>query len=236
MIIITMAGLSSRFYKAGYTLPKYALCIDGVSVFERAVRSFERYFKDEHFLFILRPDAFALDFVRDSLSKIGIAHYAIVQLDHDTRGQAETAYLGLKGYEDDFPLIIFNIDTIRHDYKKPTFINECDGYLEVFHGEGEHWSFVEPGSDGNVLRTTEKDRVSDLCSDGLYFFKSQKKFCHLFEMALANNLKTRGEFYVAPLYNQLIFEGARVKYDVIELTCIDFCGTPEEYQALINKE
>ena len=38
-----MAGLSSRFAKAGYKVPKYMLDIDGNSVFYHAVSSFKRY-------------------------------------------------------------------------------------------------------------------------------------------------------------------------------------------------
>ena len=177
MILITMAGLSSRFYNSGYTIPKYALELNGRSVFEWAVRSFENYFGSEKFLFVVRPD-----------------------------------------------------------YRKPDFLPHCDGYLEVFHGEGTHWSFVEPGENASVIRTTEKERISDLCSDGLYYFKSQKQFCGIFEEAVAADEQAKGEFYIAPLYNRLIDMGGVVKYDVIGPAQIDFCGTPDEYEALLKKK
>ena len=44
-IVIPMAGLSSRFTKAGYTLPKYMLYVVDKSLFYLAVRSFEHYFQ-----------------------------------------------------------------------------------------------------------------------------------------------------------------------------------------------
>lgn len=236
MIIITMAGLSSRFSKAGYQVPKYALELDGITLFEWAVRSFEHYFDCEHFLFVVRPDSFSRSFVENAVQKLGIRSYEIFCLDRDTQGQAETAYLALQSHGDDFPITVFNIDTIRYDYRKPEFLPECDGYLEVFRGEGEHWSFVEPGLDASVTRTTEKDRISDLCSDGLYYFKSQQQFCSIFEQAIAANEQVKGEFYIAPLYNRLIEAGGVVKYDVIGPEQIDFCGTPDEYEALLKKK
>lgn len=55
-------------------------------------------------------------------------------MDKETRGQAESAYIGLKDINYTDGIYIFNIDTIRHDYTKPDFINNCDGYLEVFEG------------------------------------------------------------------------------------------------------
>lgn len=60
MIIIPMAGLSSRFFKAGYTKPKYMLDAHGISLFDHAVNSFKAYFKTETFyslfeMFTARP-------------------------------------------------------------------------------------------------------------------------------------------------------------------------------------
>jgi len=236
MILITMAGLSSRFSKSGYVLPKYALDLQGVTMFEWAVRSFEHYFDCEKFLFIVRPDNFAHSFVKDAVKNMGIRSYEIFCLEHDTRGQAETACLALNSYSEDFPITVFNIDTIRYAYRKPDFLPECDGYLEVFRGDGEHWSFVDPGINESVIRTTEKDRISDLCSDGLYYFKSQLQFQRIFERAVIENEKVKGEFYIAPLYNRLIEMGGVVKYDVINPEQIDFCGTPDEYEALRKKK
>lgn len=236
MIIITMAGLSSRFLKKGYKLPKYALHLWGRTMFDWAVSSFDQLFQSEKFLFVIRPDNFAEKFVKDSASRLGIKDYEVFKLQRDTRGQAETAYISLQSYIEDFPVTIFNIDTIRYNYQKPEFLPECDGYLEVFRGDGEHWSFVEPGPEKSVIRTTEKERISDLCSDGLYYFSSQLQFRSIFEKAIAANEQVKGEFYIAPLYNRLIDMGGVVKYDVIGPAQIDFCGTPDEYEALLKKK
>lgn len=236
MILITMAGLSSRFYKAGYKVPKYALDLQGRSIFEWALGSFENYFDCEKFIFVVRPDEFSQSFVEKAVHHLGIRSYEIFCLNRDTRGQAETAYLALQPHVDDFPITVFNIDTIRYGYEKPEFLSDCDGYLEVFRGDGEHWSFVEPGPDKSVIRTTEKERISDLCSDGLYYFRSQLQFRSIFEQAIAANEQVKGEFYIAPLYNRLIDAGGMVKYEVIGLEQIDFCGTPDEYESLLKKK
>ncbi|WP_254654190.1 hypothetical protein [Haemophilus pittmaniae] len=119
---------------------------------------------------------------------------------------------------------------------KPNWVNECDGYLEVFKGEGDHWSFAMPdGSSKNVIRTTEKERISDLCSDGLYYFKNKSVFEKLFLDAKHSGNTTKNEYYIAPLYNELISQGKNVFYDLIPTDKILFCGTPDEYLALLNK-
>ncbi|MBF7049488.1 capsular biosynthesis protein, partial [Campylobacter volucris] len=54
IIIFPMAGLSSRFFKAGYKKPKYMLNIMQNSVFYNAVIGFKEYFNECTFLFIYR--------------------------------------------------------------------------------------------------------------------------------------------------------------------------------------
>jgi len=234
MIVFPMAGLSSRFLAAGYAKPKYELKIGGETVFEKAVSSFERYFKTDIFLFITRKDLGAKVFIQEKLRKMSVDNYRVVELEEETLGQADTVYQGLKG-ELDQELFIFNIDTFLLAFQKPSWLSTCDGYLEVFKGEGEHWSFIESSENNCVLRTTEKERISDCCSNGLYYFKSSVKFCSLVERCIKLNQLAKGELYIAPLYNDLIKENYVIKYVHTDVGSIDFCGTPDEYIELKRK-
>ncbi|VVO11935.1 glycosyltransferase family 2 protein [Pseudomonas fluorescens] len=229
MIVIPMVGKSSRFFNAGFKRPKYELLIGSESVFSLAVKSFEKYFKSEHFLFLVRNDYSAKTFVESELNKLGINNYSIKVFEKETLGQADTVYQGLKHIPNETNIYIFNIDTFRPGFTKPEFSHSCDGYLEVFKHHGEHWSFVEPAEDLKVARTTEKERISDLCSDGLYYFKSKGDFDFAFEEAFKANETAKGEYYIAPLYNNLIKNGKNVKYDLINIEKVIFCGTPDEY-------
>ncbi|EHH1192018.1 capsular biosynthesis protein, partial [Vibrio vulnificus] len=78
MIIIPMAGLSSRFFKAGFTQPKYMLEARGESLFEHAVKSFQDYFREEKFLFIIRDVHNTRGFVDERVRALGILDYDIV--------------------------------------------------------------------------------------------------------------------------------------------------------------
>ncbi len=242
MIVIPMAGNSRRFFEAGYSRPKYELPVDGESLFALTVRSFAAYFETERFIFVCRSDFGAESFVRAECARIGIRHADIVVLSTTTRGQAETVLLGLEGagYDAGESLIIFNIDTVRSDYRFPVECEFSDGYLEVFTGPGENWSFVKPASSftRRVLRTTEKERISDLCSTGLYHFARTADFVSACAKAMAavDSYRARWqEIYVAPLYNQLIADGKVVTYHHVSLGEIEFSGTPSEYEALLKK-
>lgn len=94
-IIIPMAGLSSRFTKAGYTLPKYMLYVKEKSLFNLAVSSFEKYFTTCRFVFIVRDVYDTPRFVEEECKLIGISNYKII-ITEPTRGQAETVYVGIK--------------------------------------------------------------------------------------------------------------------------------------------
>lgn len=228
-----MVGLSSRFFNRGYEKPKYQLPLNGKTVFHYVVKSFEKYFKSDMFIFLCRSDYEAKDFIRAELMTLGVEQYEIMVFEKNTRGQAETVYEGLKDIAVEDELFIFNIDTFRPGFIKPPFLDTCDGFLEVFKGEGDHWSFVESDYCDIVKKTAEKKRISDLCSDGLYFFKNKFDFNEAFEDALENHDTVNGEFYIAPLYNYMIKNGKSIKYHLISKDDINFCGTPDEYENLI---
>ena len=233
MIIIPMAGLSSRFFKEGYTVPKYMLDLNGITVFEWSVSSFERYFNSDFFLFIIFDHFDTKNFVEQQIKNMGIQRYKIVVLTEHTLGQADTVYQGLKDLEIDEEMYIFNIDSRLDNFSKWDECDNVDGYLEVFRGEGEHWSFVLPGHDYQVLKTTEKERISDLCSNGLYYFKSFMLYKKYVEEEV-KNYKNQ-EIYIAPLYNQYIRDEKIIQYNLVELRDIQFCGTPLEYKQTLKR-
>lgn len=234
MIVIPMAGLSSRFFKAGYDVPKYQLDLNGQTVFSWAVSSFEKYFKTDSFVFIYRDVFNTRNFIELEIKELGIVNYQLVCLENETLGQADTVYQGLQkiNTNSDDEIFIFNIDSKLLNFTKPKWIDDCDAYLEVFKGEGSHWSFIEKGDGNLVIRTTEKDRISNLCSNGLYYFKSSQSFKGLVEFALANQYMVNNELYIAPLYNLMIQKHQIVRYQEVEFDEILFCGTPDEYIAL----
>lgn len=235
--IFPMGGLSSRFTNAGFTVPKFQLDVHGASVFEHAVAGFHRYFAAHKFVFAFRGGAETADFVREKCLGLGIpqANLKLVSLDRVTSGQAETVRIAIDQAEipKEDPIVIFNIDTFQSDYVLPDIfdLDKIGGYLEVFIAEGDHWSFVAPGENNQVIRVTEKERISEYCSSGLYHFRRAGDFCEAFDKTLNTALADLqgGERYVAPLYNDLISRGADIRYHLVALNQLTFCGTPAEY-------
>ncbi len=235
-LVFPMAGLSERFTRAGFTLPKYMLPAHGRSLFRHAVEGFMPHASTMRVLFIARDIAETPAFIAAECAKLGLTDFEIHVLAAPTRGQAETVALGLLGRAaPDDAALIFNIDTFRPRWQPPAFdLDAIDGYLEVFEGEGKNWSFVGPRDPvaGTVARTTEKDPISNLCSTGLYYFRRAGDFLDAYGIAADGGVQSwsAGELYVAPLYNRLIAQGRDIRYQVIARDEVIFCGTPDEYR------
>lgn len=234
-----MAGLSARFTAAGYSVPKYRLPLGGRTVFDHAVGSFSRYFGDRPFLFVFRNTDGAHAFVAERVAALGIKTAALVALEQPTRGQAETVEQGLRRacIDPKASLTIFNVDTFRPGFGFPAAVaSSLDGFLEVFEGEGDNWSFVRPDPvrPDLVAETAEKRAISRLCCTGLYHFARAQDFSEAYGAALKDpGLRGPGdEIYVAPLYNHLISRGRRIGYVVEPREHVIFCGVPAEYEAL----
>ena len=237
-IIIPMAGLSSRFLKAGYTLPKYMLYVRDKSLFYLAVASFEKYFRICKFVFIARDVYDTPRFVNEECKLLGINDYQVV-VTEPTRGQAETVYKGIVGanISENESILIFNIDTFRPGFSFPNEIESWDGYLECFIGSGENWSYAKT-EDGTaytkVIETAEKKQISNFCSTGIYHFKHAAEFVKAYHENEVNPINGVKELYVAPLYNFLLREGKEIHVDIIKREDVLFCGVPQEYEVYLK--
>jgi len=236
MIVIPMAGTSRRFLEQGYDKPKFMLPIWGGYVFDYAVASFARDFRTKEFLFVFRETGDVRLFIEQRIRVLRIKNPTLYLIEQPTAGQAETVEKALDQVDvaARTPVTVFNIDTFRLPTARPSSVPiDASGWLEVFHGDGESWSFVRPAEQpGVALETTEKIRISDLCCTGLYHFSSSE----LFRDALSMERKqpSSGELYIAPIYNHLIAKGQKIGYGVIENKDVLFCGVPDEYESLLK--
>lgn len=245
MIVFPMSGLSSRFSKAGYLSNKYKLDLYGYSVFHHIISQFKKANLKDSFLFIHNGNDFDENFIRKICYNVGlnVDEYFIIKLVGETRGQAETVFKGLEklNIDNNERLIIYNIDSIRIGFDLPKELDnlDVDGYLEVFQGEGDHWSFALPKNESSeesflkVEVVAEKERISKYCSNGLYYFKSLKIFSEAYESEV-KDFDGKNELFVAPLYNRIIENKKSVYMRRLSIKSTVFCGTPQEYEDIVS--
>lgn len=231
-IVVTMAGLGSRFAKAGYTVPKYMIEAHGRTLFDWSMDSLKGYNAiDTEYIFIVRKEDKAKDFIVSHCKMSDIAKVQIVEIDQLTDGQATTAMLAAPYWKKESELMIYNIDTFVESYELKKEDIAGDGYIPCFHAEGEHWSFVKLDENQKAVEVREKVRISDNCTLGAYYFKSCKLYEELYQEYYANqaNLE-KGEKYVAPLYNFMIQKGMDVRISIVDFAKVHVLGTPEELE------
>ncbi|MEI4520632.1 MULTISPECIES: glycosyltransferase family 2 protein [unclassified Pseudomonas] len=237
-IVITMAGRGSRFYEAGYTVPKYEIPAHGKSLFDWSMLSLRNFLTaDCRVIFVCLEENNSADYVRRQSEAMELRDVHVIEIGQVTDGQATSAYLAREFWRPEDPLLIYNIDTYVNPHALlPASIREgADGWVPCFQVPGDHWSFVKLGDDQWATDLAEKQRISDFASIGLYWFSRAEDYEKAYDrfFADAENL-VRGERYIAPLYRQLIAEGRKISITDLAVNDVHVLGTPAELNAFLE--
>jgi dTDP-glucose pyrophosphorylase len=224
-IILTMAGMGTRFKGAGYQQEKHEIDFLGHSLLQWSLVSLKSFTEAQLIVITRRLPGVEL-FVAEAAREVGFHDPAIVFVDAPTRGQAVSACLARSVVDADDEVLIYNTDTyVVPSHLSPEMVRG-DGWIPCFTADGDHWSFVEGDADGRALRVVEKNRISSNCSIGLYYFR---RFGDLVKLTnLASERDDDGEIYIAPLFQEMIMAGQKVFFDLIDSDCVVPLGTPNE--------
>jgi dTDP-glucose pyrophosphorylase len=235
--LITMAGEGRRFREAGYTLPKMLIEAKGKTLLEWSIDSLPLNLCSK-LIFVARQkheDEFQLskEIIRIYGKRVKDLHFRFI--DRLTRGQSETACLAKDLVDLSKPLLIFNIDTqfSSVSLEENLLKENIDGVLGAFYSEEPRFSFAASNVEGFVTRTTEKEPISSNALTGLYHFTYPQDFFDAADSAFAKNETTKGEFYIAPLYNYLVAKGRKLIVDMADE--VNILGTPQELKLFLEK-
>lgn len=228
---ITMAGMGSRFTKAGYDRPKYEIPVLGHPLFDWSMLGLRSFAEAGWtFCFATRRETEATEFITTRCAALEIEVAQILELDGLTNGQATTALLLAEDAPADCPFAVFNIDTyVAPGAMTPAQMLAWDGWVPCFPAAGDGWSFARLDDTGTVVELREKVRISDHATVGFYGFDSVARYRDAYARyyAQTGNVE-KGEYYIAPLYNQLIADGARVGISTLSMAEVGMLGTPEQ--------
>jgi len=208
-----MAGRGSRFANAGYTTPKPLIPVGGRPMIQWIIDNI-RPNRPHQFTFIcLAEHLEKYPEVPAELKRI-CPGCNIIPVRAVTEGAACTVLLAKQIINSDDPLMIANSDQIVdldvNDYLATADSPGVGGLIMTFWADHPKWSYCRMRADGTVSEVLEKQVVSNEATVGIYNFRKGRDYVRAAEQMIAKNLRVNGEFYVAPTYNQLIEEGARV--------------------------
>ncbi|MCW2986307.1 MAG: Beta-phosphoglucomutase or related phosphatase, superfamily [Conexibacter sp.] len=232
-VVIPAAGRGSRFAEAGYVHPKPLIDVEGRPMIDlvlsdmRAVGRPIVLLQEEH---IARYRADAV-----------IEHVApasqVVPVSGLTEGAACTVLLAEELIDSPSELVLANSDQVVEAdvaaFVEAMRASGADGGIMTFHATESKWSFAKVGADGVVTEVAEKRPISDQATVGIYWFRHGSAFVRCAKRMIAADMRVNGEFYVCPVFNELIAEGGVVRTWEIDRSAMHGIGTPEDLQAFL---
>lgn len=225
-LVVPMAGRGSRFANRGVTTPKPLIEVAGRPMVAWAYQSLDSVARSQTiFIALAEHEAhFGVIAILRSLEP----HAEVILLDDVTEGQLCTVLAARNLINSEEDVLVASSDTyIVSNVGRA--INErspnCHGIISVADMPGEHWSFARTDETGRVVEVAEKVRISDHASTGLYYFSSGRELVAVADEMIRNGEKTRGEYFIIPVYQKYIQRDWNVEIAVAE--AMWDMGTPE---------
>lgn len=235
-IVMPLAGRGQRFRDAGYPMPKPLVPVHGRPMVELVVENI-RPTQPHRCIFLALREHLERWALVETLNRIA-PDCVIIPVSQVTEGAACTVLLARDHIDASEPLMIANSDqwtnTDIEQYLEA--MKDLDGLIMTMQDRDPKWSFAEVNAAGLVTRTAEKEPISDQATVGIYNFRNGQDFIRGAELMIAKNLRVNGEFYVCPVYNQLIGWGARIGiYNVGPFGVgMHGLGTPEDLERFLR--
>jgi NDP-sugar pyrophosphorylase family protein len=206
-IVVPIAGRGSRFQSEGYSLPKPLIPVHERPMIELVVKNIRP--KEAHrFIFLALAEHLKAHPMAAVLKSIA-PDCVVVSVDSVTEGAACTVLLAKEHINNSDGLMIANSDQWV-DCDIETYLRGMagrDGLIMTMSANDPKWSYVRRDSAGRVTEVVEKKVISNEATVGIYNFRSGADFVRGAERMIAKQLRVNGEFYVAPVYNELIGDG-----------------------------
>ena len=225
LLIIPMAGRGSRYADVGYTKPKPLIEINGKPMLYHAYQSVKNV-PFEKVIFIALKEHELTYGVSKIIKEQIVTDFELILLDDITEGQLCTVLTASHFFKENQAILIASSDSlIESNIAEEVKTSQADGIISVINLPGEQWSFAKTDEHGKVIEVAEKTRISDYASTGIYYFNDAIRFEQHAKRLIQQKETTKGEYYIMPLYNKYIVEGAQI--ELSHAKAMWDMGTPE---------
>ena len=231
-VLIPMAGAGSRFAEAGYTFPKPLIEVGNKPMIQVVTDNLNI---EAHHIFIVQKEHYK-KYNLETVLKLIKPNCSIVQVEGVTEGAACTTLLAKKLINNDNPLVIANSDQFvewnANEVMYAFSTEGIDGGILTFQSTHPKWSYAKKNDSGFVSEVAEKKPISTNATVGIYYYKKGSDYVKCAEEMIEKDIRTNNEFYVCPVYNQLIEKGGKVRTkDIRKMWGL---GTPEDLNNFMN--
>ena len=235
-IIVPLGGAAVRFQEHGYTFPKPLIEIGNESMIEVVLGNLAPPAPFQ-FTFICRKEHLTKFYLRDVLQLLAPG-CRIITLEEDTAGALCSVLLAIDQLDLDSELLVANGDQFIEGglggFYEACRQPDVDGCILTFGATHPRWSFVKRDRLGHVIAVAEKRPISKEATAGLYYFRTARDFVEASERMIVKGLTTAGQFFVAPVYNELILHGKTITTSQLPDGVMHSMGTPEDIEAFLK--
>ena len=231
-VLIPMAGAGSRFAQAGYTFPKPLIEVRGKPMIQVVVENLNI---EANYIFLVQREHYETYNLKYLLNLIAPG-CKIVQVDGLTEGAACTTLLAKEPIDNDAPLVMANSDQFvewnSNECMYAFSADSIDGGILTFKATHPKWSYAKLDENGFVSEVAEKKVISDEATVGIYYWRHGSDYVKYAEQMISKNIRTNGEFYTCPVFNEAVGDGKKVRVKNIEKMW--GIGTPEDLNYFLD--
>jgi capsule biosynthesis phosphatase len=246
LIIIPIGGCGQRFKDDGYIRPKPLINVLGTPMIFWLLDSLEpNIHDDDTILFIHTKELSRYNFENLVRKRYPTKNIAFVELQQQTRGTAETVYIGLKTYKQGTSdIVVMDCDTfytcdildICRYYEKQNMItyfkdtnpNPIYSYIDM--------TVENIATDDVILCIKEKVKISDNAVSGCYKF-GEISYVKLYEEFITTFRGSTPELYMSVIFDYMINEyNQQVVAYKINKENIHCLGTPLQVKTFCSKQ
>ena len=228
-VLIPMAGAGSRFIKMGYTFPKPLISVKNLNDKPMIQVIVENLNISAEHIFIVQKEHYEKYNLKQLLNVIS-PDCKIIVIDHITEGAACTTLLAKEFINNNESLLIANSDQFvewdSNEFMYSMMGDKIDGGILTFNNSHPKWSYVRLDNNGFVTEVKEKEVISNEATVGIYYWSHGSDYVKYAEQMINKNIRVNNEFYVAPVYNEAINDGKKIK--IFHIDKMWGLGTPED--------
>ena len=237
-IVIPMAGAGKKFQEMGYAFPKPLIDVRGKTMIEVVINNL-RPKVPHRFIFICQREHYEKYDLYNILKHATNNQFEVVQISGVTEGAACTVLCATQYIDSDDDLVIANSDQYIEG-GIDAFLTKAqtgiDGLIMTFPASHPKWSYARVNESGKVVEVAEKKVISPHATVGVYYYKHGHDFVHGAQEMIAKNIRYNNEFYVCPVYNELLLAGKELGIYEILADTMHGLGTPEDLDVFLKKE
>ena len=235
-LIMPMGGRGSRFSREGFDFPKPIIKIYDKPFFYWSTRSVSKFIELASLDFVILQEHIDNYGIDKEIRKL-FPEARLHVLPDVTEGAVITCLKGIEEIHDDLPVMFNDCDHLFKSEELNKFFengvsDDIKGLLLTFESNEDKYSFVGKDADGNVIRTVEKEVISNEAICGCYYFRNADLFAKAAEQyCIECNYR---EYFMSGVYNVMIKEKQCVRSMLTDFH-IPF-GIPTEYEEAKKSE